>query len=221
MDKSRFLLKIYTILLKAFGPQHWWPGDTPLEVIVGAILTQNTNWTNVEKAIANLKAAGLLDAKRLKGVRIEKLAELIRPAGYFNVKARRLKSFFEWLAAHHEGDLDTMFARPLSALREELLEVRGVGPETADSILLYAGQKPSFVVDAYTYRIFSRHQLIPTDTTYDEIKEFFESSLPEDVQVYNEYHALIVALGKSYCKPRPLCAECPLGKEIGPGVLPD
>jgi len=221
MDKSRLVVKIYKVLLKAFGPQHWWPGDTPLEVIVGAILTQNTNWTNVEKAIANLKAASLLDAKRLKDVRIEKLAELIRPAGYFNVKARRLKNLFEWLAAHHEGDLDRMFARPLSALREELLEVRGVGPETADSILLYAGQKPSFVVDAYTYRIFSRHQLIPADSTYDEIKEFFESSLPEDVKLYNEYHALIVALGKKFCKPRPLCAECPLGKEIGPGVLSD
>jgi endonuclease-3 related protein len=221
MNESNLALRIYKVLLKAFGPQHWWPGDTPLEIVVGAILTQNTSWTNVEKAIIALKAAGLLDAKRLKGVAIEKLAELIRPAGYFNVKARRLKNFFEWLEANYEGDLDKMFARGLSSLREELLEVRGVGPETADSILLYAGQKPSFVVDAYTYRVFSRHQLIPADTTYDEIKEFFESNLPADVQLYNEYHALLVALGKKYCKPRPLCAECPLGKEIGPGIISD
>ena len=221
MDISNRLRKIYNVLLKAFGPQHWWPGDTPLEIIVGAILTQNTSWSNVEKAIANLKSAKLLDAGKLKEVPVEKLAELIRPAGYFNIKARRLKNFFDWLDAHHQCDLDRMFSRGLPALREELLEVRGIGPETADSILLYAGQKPSFVVDAYTYRVFSRHQLIPSETTYDEIKEFFESNLPQDVPLYNEYHALIVAVGKRYCKSRPLCPECPLGKAIGPGVLSD
>jgi endonuclease-3 related protein len=221
VDKSELLLKIYRILLKAFGPQHWWPGETPLEIIVGAILTQNTNWTNVEKAIANLKSSGLLDARALKRVPVEKLAPLIRPAGYFNIKARRLKNFFDWLAANYEGDLERMFKRATSALREELLEVRGIGPETADSILLYAGQKVSFVVDAYTYRIFFRHQLVPTETTYDEVKEFFESNLPREVALYNEYHALLVALGKNYCKPRPLCAECPLGKQMGPGVISD
>ncbi len=227
MNKPNPLLQIYDILLKAFGPQHWWPGDTPIEVVVGAILTQNTNWTNVEKAIRNLKAAGLLDAPSrwgahaLRRVPIEKLAELIRPAGYYNVKAQRLKSFFGWLDARYGGDLDRMFARHTSALRAELLEVRGVGPETADSMLLYAGQKLSFVVDAYTYRIFCRHQLIPADTTYDEIKEFFESRLPQDVQLYNEYHALIVAVGKRYCKPKPLCDPCPLGRQIGPGVISD
>jgi endonuclease-3 related protein len=217
MNTSKLLLKIYNVLLKAFGRQHWWPGETPLEVVVGAILTQNTNWTNVEKAIANLKGAGLLEARALMSAPFEPLAELIRPAGYYNVKARRLKNFFDWLDANHDGDLERMFARRLPQLREELLQVRGVGPETADSILLYAGNKPSFVVDAYTYRIFSRHQFLPAETTYDEVKEFFESNLPEDVRLYNEYHALIVALGKRYCKPRPLCDECPLGKEIGGG----
>lgn len=204
------LPEIYHRLLERFGPQHWWPGESRLEIIVGAILTQNTNWRNVEKAIANLKAAGVLDCRRLIAVLPEDLAPLIRPAGYFNVKAKRLKAFFRWLESRFGGDLEAAGELSAEALREELLSISGVGPETADSIILYGFEKPVFVVDAYTARILGRHLLISPPVDYAMIQELFESSLPREAPLYNEYHALLVRLGKEYCRARPICSGCPL-----------
>jgi len=197
-------------MFDAFGPRQWWPGETPFEVVIGAILTQNTNWSNVEKAIKNLKTAGKLSPEGIYGLSITELAELIKPSGFFNVKAKRVKAFINWLFSRYEGNLSKMFARDLQTLRSELLSVKGIGPETADSILLYAGNMPTFVVDAYTHRIFSRHELIPEESTYDEMKSFFEENLPEDVQLFNEYHALLVNIGKTFCKTKKVCEPCPL-----------
>jgi len=210
MNKTKKLLKIYQKMFDAFGPRQWWPGETPFEVVIGAILTQNTNWSNVEKAIKNLKTAGKLSPEGIYGLSITELAELIKPSGFFNVKAKRVKAFINWLFSRYEGNLSKMFARDLQTLRSELLSVKGIGPETADSILLYAGNMPTFVVDAYTHRIFSRHELIPEESTYDDMKSFFEENLPKDVQLYNEYHALLVNIGKMFCKPRKVCEPCPL-----------
>lgn len=204
------LMDIYNRLYKHFGPQHWWPGQTPLEIMVGAVLTQNTNWKNVEKAIRNLKRASLLDAEKLHTLPVDDLAEQIRPAGYFNVKAKRLKALIEWFCQTCGGDPQQLQDRPADTLREELLAVRGIGPETADSILLYAFQKPVFVVDAYTARIMGRHHLIEPPTDYAEIQALFENALPCETALYNEYHALLVCCGKEFCKPRPLCRGCPL-----------
>ena len=213
-------MKIYRELFKAFGPQGWWPGDGPFEVLVGAVLAQNTNWGNVERAIQNLKAAGKLSPEGLHRTKLPELAQLIRPAGYFNVKAKRLKNLIDWFFENYNGNLKEMFSEKLDPLREGLLSVKGIGRETADSILLYAGDMPSFAVDAYTYRVLSRHLLIPEDSTYEEIKSFFEDNLPKDVQLYNEYHALLVKVGKDYCKPRnPRCRECPLGELLGVPTL--
>jgi len=207
---ARTLNRFFEAMLHAYGPQHWWPGETPTEVIIGAILTQNTAWRNVERAIANLKQAGLLHWRRLRDIPLESLAEHIRPAGTYRVKARRLKAFVDWFWQRYEADLDRMFATPLEMLREELLEVPGIGRETADAILLYAGGLPTFVVDAYTARILYRHRLIDTDADYDEIKELFESSLPSDPALFNEFHALLVRVGKEHCRPRARCRGCPL-----------
>ncbi len=203
---------MYGALRDAFGHQGWWPGRSRFEVVAGAILTQNTNWRNVEKAIANLRAAGALDPAAMGRLAPAELASLIRPAGYFNVKARRLKAFLAWLLEEHGGSLDRMFARPLGPLREGLLSVKGIGPETADSILLYAGRKPSFVVDAYTWRLLTRHGLVPEETSYDEMKALFEENLPADVPLFNDFHAQIVRVGKEFCrKSAPRCdAGCPL-----------
>lgn len=210
MRKTKALLQIYQKMFDALGPRHWWPGETPFEVIIGAILTQNTNWSNVEKAIKNLKMAGKLSPEGIYELSVTELAELIRPSGFFNVKAKRVKAFINWLFSRYEGNLSKMFAQDLQALRSELLSVKGIGPETADSILLYAGNMPTFVVDAYTHRIFSRHELIPEESTYDEMKSFFEENLPEDVQLFNEYHALLVNIGKTFCKTKKVCEPCPL-----------
>lgn len=210
MRKTKALLQIYQKMFDALGPRHWWPGETPFEVIIGAILTQNTNWSNVEKAIKNLKTAGKLSPEGIYELSVTELAKLIRPSGFFNVKAKRVKAFINWLFSRYEGNLSKMFAQDLQALRGELLSVKGIGPETADSILLYAGNMPTFVVDAYTHRIFSRHELIPEESTYDEMKSFFEENLPEDVQLFNEYHALIVNIGKTFCKTKKVCEPCPL-----------
>ena len=208
---SNTLKKIYKKLFTAFGPQHWWPGDTPFEVIVGAILTQNTAWKNVEKAIHNLKKAKVLQPKKMHDLSERELAKLIRPAGYFNIKAKRLKHFLNYLFDRYGGRLDRMFRKRTDALRRELLSVNGIGPETADSILLYAGNHPVFVVDAYTKRIFSRHQIIKEDTDYHDIQKLFVDNLPHDVKIFNEYHALIVSIGKDFCRNRkPLCSRCPL-----------
>jgi len=207
---SQALRAFYDAMHEALGPQHWWPAETPTEVVIGAILTQNTAWRNVERAIENLKRANALDWKRLHKLPFEELAELIRPAGTFNVKARRLKSFIQWFHDRFDLDLDRMFEMSVSSLREELLEVSGIGRETADAILLYAGQMPSFVVDAYTSRILYRHNLIDRSADYDEIKELFESNLPDDVPLFNEYHALLVDVGKKHCRPKARCEGCPL-----------
>jgi endonuclease-3 related protein len=203
--------EIYEILLEHFGPQDWWPGDTPFEVMVGAVLTQNTNWSNVSKALNNLKMNNLLTFEKLHELPVEQLAEYIRPAGYFNLKAARLKNLLDFIGEQYNGSLEDLFEEDIYSLREKILTVKGIGPETADSILLYAGQKPVFVVDAYTYRIFSRHSIISEDEGYYEIQEYLTLTLPEDVALFNEYHALIVRLGKEFCKKsKPLCGECPL-----------
>jgi len=204
------LKKIYDLLYARFGPQHWWPGETPFEVIVGAILTQNTNWGNVEKAIANLKKAKALSPEKLHKIETAELAKLIRPAGYYNIKASRLKNLIDWLFMNYAGKLAKLHNISTNRLRDELLGVSGVGPETADSILLYALNRPVFVVDAYTKRILSRHHLIDFDTEYEQIKTFFESNLSTDNELFNEYHALIVRTGKEFCKPTPRCPDCPL-----------
>jgi len=202
----------YRRLLAVYGPQGWWPGRTPFEVAVGAILTQNTAWTNVEKAIANLKAAGALSFRGMKRLPERTLAALIRPSGYFNQKAKKLRAFLAWLEARggKSGSVRRALAGPLGEVRESLLAVHGVGPETADSILLYAGDRPVFVIDAYTRRVLSRHGMPrATDAPYDELRALFESGLPRSVRLYNEFHALLVRLGKERCRKRgPRCAEC-------------
>lgn len=203
---------MYDAMLERFGHQSWWPGDTPFEICLGAILTQNTNWRNVEKALDNLKATGLLSVAAIHKLQHSQLAELIRPAGYFNIKAKRLKNFIAHVQKNFTGDIDAFLALPVSRLREELLSVNGIGRETADSIILYAAAKPSFVVDAYTYRIMLRHNLIGLDDDYEMIKEFFESNLKQDVELWNDYHAQLVAVGKNYCRPAARCEGCPLEK---------
>jgi len=209
-DRRTLLLDLYSKLYKAFGPRHWWPGDSPFEVTVGAILTQNTAWRNVEKAIGNLKAANLLSPDALQELPVQDLAAVIRPAGYYNIKARRLKHFLDFLFRENGGDLDSLLAEGLDTLRDKLLSINGIGPETADSILLYAGNQPTFVVDTYTKRILFRHRLMPEEVSYDEVRSFFMDSLEPDVAMFNEYHALLVYLGHSFClKRNPRCSTCP------------
>jgi endonuclease III related protein len=205
------LRKYYDALLAAYGPQHWWPGRTPFEVIVGAILTQNTSWTNVERAIENLRRERLLTPRAIETVSSAHLARLIRSSGYFRQKAKKLKAFVRFLREQHQGSLAKMFRTPTHALRQQLLAVHGIGPETADSILLYAAQHPVFVVDAYTRRMLERHGLAETRHTYEDIRGLFQRSLPADVPLYNEFHALIVHTGKHYCRAHdPRCSECAL-----------
>ncbi len=201
--------ELYDRMFDAYGPQHWWPGDSPIEIVVGAILTQNTNWTNVELAIQNLREAKLLNLHALHEVDSIRLADLLRPAGYYRLKTKRLKNLLSHVVNRH-GDLATMFLLDLPALREELLSVNGVGPETADAIILYAAEKPSFVVDAYSARIMKRHGWIDQEANYDQLKDFFESRLSPDTQHFNEFHALIVQVGKHHCKPKARCEGCPL-----------
>jgi len=211
MKAAPLLLEAYDRLLAAFGRQHWWPGETPFEIIVGAILTQNTNWKNVEKAILNLRRNDLLTAEKLSKTHPTTLARLIRPSGYYSVKARRLRNFLSFFLSEYQGRIASMRKDETTKLREKLLAVNGIGPETADSILLYALEKSRFVVDAYTKRIFNRHYLIPEETTYDDLQQLFMDNLPQKVPLFNEYHALIVKCGKQYCRNRkPLCQNCPL-----------
>ncbi len=209
-SRKEILIQVYKRLYTRFGPQHWWPGNSQFEIIVGAILTQNTNWGNVEKAIKNLKRARVLSPKGLIEIPVKKLAKLIRPSGYFNIKAKRLKNFIEFLFKEYQGDLKKMEQQPLTELRQKLLSVNGIGPETADSILLYAFEKPIFVVDAYTKRLLYRHHLIDEDDDYSSVQKIFMGHLKADVKFFNEYHALIVRLGKEICKKKPLCHLCPL-----------
>jgi len=199
---------IYQRLFRAFGPQHWWPGGTPLEISVGAILTQNTAWANAKKAIAVLRSRRLLSLRRLGRLSPAELAPLIRSAGFYNIKAARLSVFIRWLKRH--GGFPGLHRIPTGTLRPLLLDCPGVGPETADSILLYALGRPVFVIDAYTRRILSRYGLIAGDEPYETLRGMFESSLPRRPQLYNEYHAVLVRLAKVNCRSRPLCDSCPL-----------
>jgi endonuclease-3 related protein len=207
---ERALTDIYRRLSGGFGPQHWWPAEEPFEVIVGAILTQSAAWGNVEKAIANLKMAEALSPARLRRLQLPKLAGLVRPCGYYNAKALKLKSFAFWLGNHYNDDLDRLFAVNTDDLRQQLLSVHGIGQETADSILLYAAGKPIFVIDAYTRRILSRIGLFPEKESYAGYQAFFMEHLPPDAVMFNEYHALLVRLGKDFCRRRPLCSTCHL-----------
>jgi endonuclease-3 related protein len=201
---------IFNCLLAHFGALHWWPAESPFEVVVGAILTQNTAWRNVEGAIAALKAEMPLTTGNLLRIERQRLEELIRPAGFFRQKAERLQLFAAHLMNHHAGDLSAMLAGPLSEVRDELLQCKGVGPETADSILLYAGGRPSFVVDAYTRRLLGRLGLLQGQESYDQVRQMFMTHLPHNSDLFNEYHALIVEQCKQYCRTKPLCSGCPL-----------
>lgn len=217
---STTLTDVYDRLFAAYGPQHWWPGETPFETMVGAVLVQNTAWTNVEKAIENLRQSDLLEPCALFAVPTEELEELIRSTGYFRLKARRLHNLLKLLVEQYDGSLEAMFATDLETLREELLAINGIGPETADSILLYAGGLPTFVVDAYTHRVLARHGWIDFDADYHTIKEHFESSLERDPALFNEFHALLVRVGKERCRKRdPKCQGCPLA-DLLPGGAP-
>ena len=205
------LAAFFDALFRAHGRQHWWPGQTPFEIIAGAILVQNTTWVNAARAIANLRKAKLLTPSAMANVSASKLARLIRSSGYFRQKARKLKAFVAFLRKEHRGSLAVMFRTPTAMLRQQLLAVHGIGPETADSILLYAGRHPVFVVDAYTRRILQRHGLATGKESYEGLRGLFEKSLPNDPQLFNEFHALIVHTGKGFCRSRaPLCSQCAL-----------
>lgn len=202
---------LYHRLLEHFGPQGWWPGESAFEVVVGAILTQNTNWKNVEKAISNLKQAGLLNLPAMLDLPQALLAGYIRPAGYYNIKAGRLRNLLTLINKQYNASLETFFSLPQDELRRQLLAVKGIGPETADSIMLYAAAQPVFVVDAYTHRILLRHNLIDEDTDYHSLQELFMDNFPPDVGQYGEFHALLVRTGNQFCKKtNPLCNICPL-----------
>lgn len=211
MRREPLLTALYDAMLGSLGPSGWWPGDTPFEIAIGAILTQNTNWKNVEKAIANLRAANVLDARAMDALPPGRLAELIRPSGYFRIKEKRIKNLLALLREECDYTIEALAERDLEELRPLILSVNGVGPETADCILLYALDKPTFVVDAYTRRILGRHALIPEDIGYEELREYFMDVLPHDPAQFGEYHALIVRVGKDWCrKPSPRCEDCPL-----------
>jgi len=219
MDRSKIrsltvsqpIFKIYDLLFQALGPSCWWPGEDPFEIAIGAILTQNTNWSNVEKAILNLKRADLLTPQKLFSLPEPELAQYIRPSGFFKLKAKRLKNFLLFLKQTVNLNFEQLRQFETGKLRTMLLQVNGIGPETADSILLYALEKPIFVIDAYTKRIFTRHHLLPKNASYEQFQKFFMQNLPLDVKLFNEYHALIVRTAKSWClRTKPLCEQCPL-----------
>ncbi len=209
-DMKKILKRMYSLLERHYGPTHWWPGDTPFEIAIGAILTQNTAWTNVEKAISNLKEEQLLHPVSMLSVSVERLETAIRPSGYYRQKARRLRTFCEYLASNYDNDMQRMAGQPLETLRDELLGLNGIGPETADDILLYACEKPMFVVDTYTRRILSRHAMVSEEIGYNALQTLFHEHLPSDVTLFKEYHGLIVYTGKDYCRRSPRCEECPL-----------
>ena len=205
---SEQLTEIYQLLFDRFGPQHWWPAQEPFEVIVGAILTQSAAWLNVEKAIDNLRAAKALSPKALRQLSLSEVATLIHPCGYYNAKALKLKALADWLGEYYNDSLDRLFANNIDHLRQQLLSIHGIGEETADSIILYAANKPIFVIDAYTRRIISRLGLAPAGNSYTAYQALFMHNLPADVRLFNEYHALLVCLAKETCRKRPLCWQC-------------
>lgn len=214
MSKADKIRKFYQVLHKHYGPQNWWPAESTLECIVGAILTQNTSWENASRAVERLKSQGIMTVEALNRVSEEQLATLIRSSGYYNQKAKKIKRFIRFLNENFSGDLEAMFNTETSRLREMLLGIKGIGPETADSILLYAGNKPVFVVDKYTYRILNRHGIIPEDASYHEMQELLTQSLKEDADLFNEYHALIVRVGKEHCGKKAQCKGCPLEYDL-------
>ncbi|SFM86514.1 endonuclease III domain-containing protein [Thermodesulforhabdus norvegica] len=214
--RKDILLTLYELLFKHFGPQNWWPAETPFEMIVGAILTQCTSWSNVEKAIDRLKSAGKLSLEALLETDYEEIEELIKPSGYFRQKAVKLKNFVNYIAVEWDGDLEAFLDQELETLRKALLNINGIGPETADSIILYAANKPIFVVDRYTYRCVYRHGWFDGPFHYGRLQSFFMETLEASVSLYQEYHALFVQLGKYYCRTKPRCLECPVGKFIKP-----
>ena len=214
MSQRARLQDMYERLCQFYGPQHWWPAESLIEMVVGAVLTQNTNWQNVQKAIDTIRGTGGLNFESLLAVSVDELASLIRSSGYYNLKARRLKNLLEMIQNEYEGSLDLLLSQDLQTARQSLLSVKGIGPETADSILLYAGGFPIFVVDAYTHRICSRHYLIEDECDYQSLQELFMDNLPQDADLFNEYHALLVKVAKEFCKKKqPLCDSCPL-KEL-------
>jgi endonuclease-3 related protein len=212
MKKDPPIQLFYDALFARWGKQHWWPAQTQLEIMLGAILTQNTAWTNVEKAISNLRKNEALNLQTLENTPAHQLAEWIRPAGYFNQKTSYIKNMVSTLRNRFDGSLDTLFALATPTLRKELLSWKGIGSETADSILLYAGGRPVFVIDAYTRRFLSRHGLCNEKASYNDLAQLFTNHLPNNAQLFNEYHALIVQLGKNHCKTKPKCTGCPLEK---------
>lgn len=203
-------MEMFDLLLNHFGPQNWWPAETVLEMMVGAILTQNTNWKNVEKAIQNLKKRRVLSLDALYSIPDIELAEEIRPAGYYNIKAGRIKNLINFVMDRYGGDLSMLLKDKTQALKKGLLSIKGVGPETADSILLYACHRPVFVIDSYTHRILNRHNMTQEETSYYELQHLFTDHLPDDPALFNEFHALIVQTAKNYCRKKPLCDRCPL-----------
>jgi endonuclease-3 related protein len=215
MAGHRVLMDIHEALLDALGPLGWWPADSPFEVMVGAVLTQNTNWKNVERAIDGLRGAGLLDAEHLAAADPTRIEELVRPSGYYRQKTARLLRLCRWLLERAGGDVAALAEAATDDLRAELVAINGIGPETADSILLYALDRCVFVVDAYTKRMAVRHGLVDADCGYAELADLFASALPDDVPLYREYHAQLVELGKRWCRPAPRCEECPLHALLG------
>jgi len=209
---GKSLMEIYNLLLSSFGPQNWWPAETELEMMVGAVLTQNTSWNNVEKAILNLKEKSLLSIQNLSQIPSSLLAEYIRPSGYYNLKAKRLKNLINCIVNKYNGDITTLFSLDTETIREELLMVKGIGLETADSIVLYGAERPLFVVDTYTHRIVTRHGLVEEEAGYNDLQSFFMDNLSHDVDLFKEFHALIVKTGKDFCRKKPSCSECPLDR---------
>ncbi len=216
-NEETLLNLIYDRLASHYGPTGWWPGDSAFEIAVGAILVQNTAWTNVEKAIANLKAANMLHCGRIAEADASEIESLIRPSGYFRLKTRRLQAFCSHVTIRYGGSMAPMANRPMGALREELLGIYGIGPETADCILLYACGKPVFVIDAYTRRVLSRHGLCEPTVPYEDLRATFENAVPKDVATYREYHALLVLIAKDFCKKKPNCEGCPLEPLLNEG----
>jgi endonuclease III related protein len=204
------LLEMFDILLRHYGPRNWWPAETQLEVMIGAVLTQNTNWKNVEKAITNLKEKKWLTFTKLRSISLPELAWEIRPAGYYNIKAKRLKNMLDFISERYPGGLGSFLGQEPQVLREALLSINGIGPETADSIVLYAANQPVFVVDAYTHRILNRHGMVEDQSGYQDLQNLFMDNLPSDPSLFNEFHALIVETGKNFCRKKPRCDQCPL-----------